>query len=245
MLIDLLDKVTVYEIDKEIKEKHPSGYFAPSVICSFVCPMQFFLYKFFGYVIKDLSIKQKRRLQIGSNNHLYIQGKLKKLVELNAIDNFESEVELPPNEWLIAGRLDGILTIKDKKYIVEIKTENPNFFNTKKEIPKKYKIQALLYSFLMRIPDIYILIFNNIDTYREFYFQFERMNELSFILTTIKYVLACIKDEMLPNRICKTYAEKEAKSCIYRDICTQLYKFQDLFNHFNLNKDLAFVNIDT
>ncbi|MCS7134452.1 MAG: CRISPR-associated protein Cas4 [Candidatus Pacearchaeota archaeon] len=109
-----------------------------------------------GYPKKELDARTLRVLEHGDYTHMRIIGALFSLGLVNAV-----EVEIPNND-LVHGRADAIISIKGEPYVVEIKSVNSAKFKKEKPDPAHVKqLQLYLYFFKMKKG---ILIYENKDT---------------------------------------------------------------------------------
>ena len=96
-------------------------------------------------------------------------------LEIISPSDFENnvfETKLYSERYNFRFLCDGIIKIKNKYFILEIKSISSNQFFKLKEIPKKYRTQAISYSSLLRIDDV-IFLFVDRDLF----------NTKSFMLT--------------------------------------------------------------
>jgi CRISPR-associated protein Cas4 len=109
-----------------------------------------------GYPKKEPDSRMMRVFEHGDHTHLRIMGVLYSLGLVNA-----SEISIPENE-MIHGRADAIITLKGEPHVVEIKSVNQARFKKKEPSPDHVKqLQLYLYFFKVKKG---ILLYENKDT---------------------------------------------------------------------------------
>lgn len=244
----IIQNVLEKEQEEFKKNYRPSGFFSPSSLMYFNCPMQYLLFKLLGSQLKP-SFELQTKMDSGNNAHEYIQGKIKKAAEIGVMNpdvvKVEMEVYTPQNSWLIRGKVDVKFTMNDGTIIIcEIKTRDEDKFKYMKNPLKSYNEQANLYCFLYGSPRMSILVFNNIDTYKEFQCDFNRSEKLSEVLRHCSTAIQCVKERTLPDRICKTFRESCGKNCDYKGICAGLLDFEELIQKYNIQPRVLFTTWD-
>lgn len=244
LAMDIIQTVQRHVVQTNFKKSHPSGFFSPSVIVYFDCPMQFLFFKLIG-TIEPFATDVQIKMDVGNVLHNYIQGLFSQSVQLGVVREIRNEVWLPKNNWLIRGKVDTEVTYvasdnSEQKFLIEIKTRDARkFAYLKKPLPGYIK-QIHIYSFITNIHTAKALVFNNVDTFKEFDVPFKRTDHLAFILQSITQVLTAIKEQKLPCKICKTFKEKAAYNCKYKEICTQTHSLEQLIEEHKVPKKLLF-----
>lgn len=137
--------------------------------------------------------------------------------------NFETKLQ--HNEYNVRFLADGIIKHKDKYFILEIKSISSNGFFKLKEVPEKYKTQAVSYSMLLGL-DTVIFLFVDRDLFNMKAFEYTpSLKEKHQWLEDLTYVNDCVKDNIVPKKpiqasphfcaycnykaLCNAYADEE------------------------------------
>lgn len=110
------------------------------------------------------------------------------------------ETKLQHNEYNVRFLADGILKYQNKYFILEIKSISSNGFFKLKEVPEKYKTQAVSYSMLLGL-DTVIFLFVDRDLFNMKAFEYTPTgSEKAQWLHNLEYVNKCVADNIVPNK---------------------------------------------
>lgn len=131
----------------------------------------------------------------------------------------EYETHLYHKELNISFLCDGLLKIKGKYYILEIKTENSYSFNKRIGVDNKHKFQATCYSALLQVPDV-LFIYENRDVCSKKYYTIHITDtERNNIINRIKTCDNFIARHQLPEK----EINAQCGYCEYLNICNKNY----------------------
>lgn len=141
------------------------------------------------------------KMEIGSSSHAMIQGLFKDIGILEQCEDLK-EIEYAGLKWKY--RLDGILNIEGKKYIVEIKTVYGAGYNSIENEPKpEHKWQALMYAIFENIPNIIILYVGRDNGHMvEYVYEDMDLENVKFNgkIERLRKLMQDIQDKSLPAR---------------------------------------------
>lgn len=136
--------------------------------------------------------------------------KEQKITNLEVISRKEFETTVYNKELDMLFLCDGIVKIKGKYYLIEIKTENSISFYNRKTVADEHKHQATCYSISFNINNV-IFIYENRDVCSKKVFLFTVKQELKDeVIGLIERCNKAVEDNCIPPRI-------ECKSCNYCD----------------------------
>ncbi len=138
-----------------------------------------------------------RVLRIFDNGHGVHERLQKYLKDIGVL--VEAEVPVQNQEYEICGSADGIIKLRNREGVLEIKSINSNGFYSTYEPKPEHLIQINVYMFCLDIPRGCIL-YENKDNQelREFYVKLDNQI-LDPILEKIRYIHRCIQDGKEPN----------------------------------------------
>jgi len=127
-------------------------------------------------------------------------------------------------EWSISGHLDGILDIKGKEWLMDLKTIDPSMFKSLKAPLPAAEYQVQVYMWLCGLPiqqGVVVYIdksANDVTPIKEFKIEYSEptINEVKGKITSYKLSMA---NRTLPMRSCESCTNRKARSCPYSDEC--------------------------
>lgn len=144
--------------------------------------------------------------------------------------NFEKgeyETKLQHNGYKVRFLADGILKYRDKYFILEIKSISSNGFFKLKEVPEKYKTQAVSYSVLLGI-DTVLFLFVDRDLFNMKTFEYTpTAEEKAEWKLNLEYVTECVEKRVVPNKPINADA-KFCAYCNYKSVCNK-YKDEEVY----------------
>jgi hypothetical protein len=136
-------------------------------------------------------------LRIFDNGHGVHERLQKYLKDIGVL--VEAEVPVVNQEYEICGSADGIIKLRNREGVIEIKSINSNGFYSTYEPKPEHLIQINVYMFCLDIPRGCVLYENkNNQKLKEFYVKLDS-EILDPILEKIRYVQLCIQDGKEPN----------------------------------------------
>ena len=136
--------------------------------------------------------------------------KQQNIENLEVISKKEFETTVYNKDLDMVFLCDGIVRIKERYYLIEIKTENSTSFFSRKAVAEEHKHQAACYSISFRINNV-IFIYENRDLCSKKVFLFTVTQSLKDeVIGMIERCNEAVKNNCIPPRI-------ECKSCNYCD----------------------------
>lgn len=133
-----------------------------------------------------------------------------------------NEVSVLDKDFLIKGKADGILILKNNKVLWEFKTIKSSEFEkvVKNNKPKsEHVFQANIYATLLNISHI-LLWYENKDTQEQQYFDILQDDELfQDAIRKIKYIEMALQEQRLIDRTCNNRKIPPALWCPYKTQC--------------------------
>ena len=132
---------------------------------------------------------------------------------------------------------DGILKHGRKYYIFEIKSISNGKFYSTKEVPAKYKDQAIAYSELLGIKDV-LFLFVDRDLYSKKSFLYTPTDEeRQSWRDRVEYALECIRDSKIPTK--PNFADRSfCAYCAYTDICNKVGDKESEYNRETIRESI-------
>jgi len=174
-LVNAINEVTV----QEFGGRKPSTYYSPSGLDK--C-LRSLYYKRLGVDIDpnpDIEVKNCEKAESGEDRHERIQQKIvlasdkydfdivwvdvEKFIKRRGLDYLEVvfkdeyEVLLLDNRFDLRFRIDGLVKIKGRYYIIEIKTDNPDFWQRRTYVSKWHNMQGYCYALSLQLDTIIYL----------------------------------------------------------------------------------------
>jgi hypothetical protein len=173
MIIERIDK---HYLEKQGKRKARKGKLYISDIGR--CPRQIY-FEFKGFKPKARKPEAQRALENGDKFHQRMMAALYACPDIEVV---ASEVDIPPDE-LISGRVDAIIAIDDKNYVLELKSIGSYGFKLLNEPRREHVHQLQLYMHFLKIPRG-ILLYENKDNHQLKEFEIAFDEELGESLLT-------------------------------------------------------------
>jgi len=190
MIIEHIDK---HYLEKQGNKKPRNGKLYVSEVGK--CPRQIY-FEFKGYETEKRKPETQRAFENGDKFHQRMMAVLYSCPEVNII---ASEVDIPPND-LLGGRVDAIVSIKSKNYILELKSIGSYGFKLLDEPKQEHVHQLQLYMHFFKIPRG-ILLYENKDKHQLKEFEVRYDAELAeSIFEKLQKIATFIRDDKLPPK---------------------------------------------
>ena len=228
----------IKKLEKESK-REPSHTFKPS---SIKCPR--------CAVMQVLGVKQDNEIRssnligitsAGTFIHEMMQSKILTMKNWEYVDvakyvssnddlevtkpcNFEKgeyETKLHSKKWNMNFLVDGILKKNNKYMILEIKSISSNGFFKTKEVPDKYKDQAISYCILTGLSDVlFLFVDRDLFNMKTFLFSPSREDKLKW-KSVMSHNLKYVEKSVIPSK--PSYADKLfCQYCSYTSYCKSI-----------------------
>lgn len=233
-LNNILDEALVKRNNANLRK--PSQYYSPSSIGG--CPRQLY-YKRIGAPIndkQDIAPKNILKGETGTDRHeriqellVYIDEELdydfewvdvREYVEENDLDYLEIvsydglEALVVDTRYKIRFRVDGIIRIKGREYLLEIKTDDTFRWQKRVNIAPYHKMQGVSYSLSFNINNVLYMYEERNNFQKKIIKVKEKEKDKQKLVDKINKIEKQIEEKELP--------EKDLKSCMfcmYTDIC--------------------------
>lgn len=150
----------------------------------------------------------------GSMWHSYIQDMLYRAGLLK-----EMEVSVKDERTGVSGSGDGVIKLKDKKYLLEIKTINDYSFKKLRAPLEHHRFQASVYAHFLKLDGIiYLYVNKNTQELLEFIEPIHEASKREF-LEILRDVNDAVEEGVAPDRSCKDKLSERALNCKYCDLC--------------------------
>lgn len=172
-----------------------------------------------GYPKKEPDARVTRVLEYGNHTHIRLLGALFSLGLVSAV-----EIEIPEND-LVHGRADAILSIKGEPYVLEIKSVNSSKF--KKGLPDSSHIKQLqLYLYFFGIKKG-ILLYENKDTQdlKEFVIDYDE-KIVKEVFSEFNRLKELIEKDIIPEKP-KEIEDWQCDYCPYIEECEKIEKIKN------------------
>lgn len=239
---DIPDGNYVVNVINEVTEKlfinsghSPSKYYTPSSIGG--CNRKNY-YKKLGAPIDenpDVEVKNCKKANSGTDRHDRIQKKLIKAEEfgfdvewvdvrdyvqargmdyLDIKGKYGKEYAIVDKRYNLSFKIDGLLKVKDKYMIVEIKTDDTYRWGRRQSISKYHEMQGYCYSLSLNIPFV-LYIYEERNEFKLKPFE-EKITDKQKqkVINKIEKVDGYVDKKQLPSKDLSS-----CKFCNYKDIC--------------------------
>lgn len=209
MLKDLIN--SYYRDSFETRER---AYFYVSDVGK--CPRALYFH------FKDVSQEEPdpRILRVfdeGDYTHRRLMGVLFSLGVVQAV-----EISTPPND-LVHGRADGIITLENRAYVLEIKSSAGFKFRKLEKPRSRHRKQTQLYMHYLKVPRA-VLLYENKNTQHLKEFRLEYDEELAGdLLDKFRFLKDQIEKDIVPEKP-EEIKKWQCRHCAYRTHCRKLEK---------------------
>jgi len=233
-LINILDEALTKRNNENLRK--PSQYYSPSSIGG--CPRQLFYKRAGAEIDKTQNIEPKNILkgETGTDRHeriqqllIYINDKLdyrfewvdvREFIKDNELDYLDVisydglEALIVDTRYNIRFRVDGIIKIKDKFYLLEIKTDDTFRWQNRTSISPYHVMQGISYSLSFGIDRVMYLYEERNNYQKKAIKVIESEKDKEKVINKINKVEQHIEEETLPEKDLKS-----CRFCMYKTIC--------------------------
>jgi len=155
MIIEHIDK---HHLEKQVNKKARNGKLYVSEVGK--CPCQIY-FEFKGYGPEKRKPETQRAFENGDKFHQRMMAALYACPDIEVV---ASEIDIPPND-LVGGRVDAIVSIENRNYVLELKSIGSYGFKQLDEPRQEHVHQLQLYLHFFKIPKG-ILLYENKDNHQ-------------------------------------------------------------------------------
>lgn len=209
MLIELIDKF----YQEKRKERNQEHFY---ITDAGKCPREVY-FSMKGYPRKEKEARILRIFDRGDITHERLRSNLLSIYEIRLV---AAEVDIPVKE-LFHGRSDAIISVKNKLYVVEIKSSSDFKFQKLEEPEKAHKMQIQLYMHYFKIPQG-IMIYENKNTQdlKEFELKYDP-KLCQEVIKNFGMLKEQIENEILPPKPTDLEVWK-CEYCDFKEACNKI-----------------------
>ena len=209
----IIEHVDQHYLEKQGNKKARKGKLYISEVGK--CPRQIF-FEFKNYQPEKRKPETQRALENGDKFHQRMMAALYACPDIEVV---ASEVDIPAND-LLSGRVDAIVGVDDKNYVLELKSIGSYGFKLLVEPRLEHVHQLQLYMNFFKIPQG-ILLYENKDNHQLKEFEVEYDPELSCaLLENLQQTVSFIQNDKLPPKPEFTKDQEwKCRYCGFRQTC--------------------------